>query len=138
MSPLRRNFRPRTLCPCHTQEHRVVHSSTDQTGVCIVGKAIITSSAIVKPFRNDLNSNRIHLGDESRVCLGAYLPGVRPVFMRREKPGRESVADAEKLCYPTVLKYDCKDQTFSYYNKTNIEVSQLINLSLQTLAKKGY
>ena len=65
-------------------------------------------------FQDDLNSNRIHLGDESRVCLGAYLPGVRPVFMRREKPGRESVADAEKLCYPTVLKYDCKDQTFSY------------------------
>lgn len=30
------------------------------------------------------------------------MPGVRPVFMRREKPGRESVADAEKLRYPTV------------------------------------
>ncbi|MCJ1347605.1 hypothetical protein MMC31_005833, partial [Peltigera leucophlebia] len=51
-------------------------------------------------FQDDLNSGRIHLGDEDGVCLGAYSPGARPVCMRREKPGRESVADAEKLRYP--------------------------------------
>ncbi len=50
-------------------------------------------------FQDDLNSNRIHLRDEGKVCLGPYLPGVRPVYMRQEKPGRESVADAEKLRY---------------------------------------
>ena len=51
-------------------------------------------------FQEDLNSNRIHLGDDRKVCIGPYTPGARPVFMRREKPGRESVADAEKLRYP--------------------------------------
>lgn len=40
------------------------------------------------------------MGDEGRGCLGAYTPGARPVFMRPEKSGRESVADAEKLRYP--------------------------------------
>ena len=53
-------------------------------------------------FQDDLNSNRIHLGDEGRVCLGPYSPGTRPVFMRQEKPGQESVADAEKLRYPSL------------------------------------
>ncbi len=53
-------------------------------------------------FQDDLNSNRIHLGDEGKVCLGPYKPGVRPVYMRREKPGRKSVADAEKLRYPSL------------------------------------
>ena len=53
-------------------------------------------------FQDDLNSSRIHLGDEGKVCLGPYKPGVRPVYMRREKPGRESVADAEKLRYPSL------------------------------------
>ena len=53
-------------------------------------------------FQDDLNSNRIHLGDEGKVCLGPYKPGVRPVYMRQEKPGRKSVADAEKLRYPSL------------------------------------
>ena len=48
-------------------------------------------------FQDDLNSSRFHLGDEGRVCLGAYTPRALSVLMRREKPGRESVADAEKL-----------------------------------------
>ena len=51
-------------------------------------------------FQEDLNSNRIHLGDDRKVCIGPYTPGARSIFMRREKPGRESVADAEKLRYP--------------------------------------
>lgn len=51
-------------------------------------------------FQDDLNSNRIYLGDQGKVYLGPYKPGVRPVYIRREKPGRESVADAEKLRYP--------------------------------------
>ena len=51
-------------------------------------------------FQEDLDSNRIHLGDDKKVCVGPYTPGARPVNMRREKPGRESVADAEKLRYP--------------------------------------
>lgn len=46
-------------------------------------------------FQEDLNSNRIHLGDDRKVCVGPYTPGARPVYMRREKPGRKSVADAE-------------------------------------------
>ena len=50
-------------------------------------------------FQDDLNSNRIHLGDEGKMCLEPYLPGVRPVYMRQEKPGRKSVADAKKLQY---------------------------------------
>lgn len=53
-------------------------------------------------FQDNPNFSRIHLGDKGRVYLGAYLSGARPVFMRREKPGRKSVADAEKLRYPTV------------------------------------
>lgn len=53
-------------------------------------------------FQDNLNSSRIHLGDEGKVCLEAYNPGVRPVYMRREKPGRESVADAEKSWYPSL------------------------------------
>ena len=51
-------------------------------------------------FQDDLNSNRIHLGDNRKVCLGPYTPGARHVFMRQGKSGRESVADAEKLRYP--------------------------------------
>lgn len=46
-------------------------------------------------FQEDLNSNRIHLGDDRKVCVGPYTPGARPIFMRREKPGRESVTDAK-------------------------------------------
>ena len=51
-------------------------------------------------FQEDLNSSRIHLNEDKKVCLGTYLPGIRPVFMRREKPGRDCVADSEKLRYP--------------------------------------
>ena len=54
-------------------------------------------------FQEDLNTTRIHLGDDRKVCVGPYMPGARPVFMRKEKPGRESVADVEKLRYPTLL-----------------------------------
>ncbi len=36
------------------------------------------------------------------MCLGVYKPGIRPVYMKWEKPGRESVADAEKLRYPSL------------------------------------
>ena len=36
-------------------------------------------------FQDDPNSNRIHLGDEGKVCLRPYLPGVRLIYMRREK-----------------------------------------------------
>lgn len=53
-------------------------------------------------FQDDLNSNRIHLGNQGKVCLESYKPGVRPVYIRREKPGRESVADAKKLRYPSL------------------------------------
>lgn len=53
-------------------------------------------------FQEDLNSNRIHLGDNRKVCLGPYTLGARHVFMRQGKPGRESVADAEKLRYPSL------------------------------------
>lgn len=53
-------------------------------------------------FWEDLNSNWIHLGDDRKVCIGPYTPGARPVLMRQEKPGQESVADAEKLRYPTL------------------------------------
>ena len=55
-----------------------------------------------KVFQEDLNTNRIHLSDDQKVCLGTYTPGARPVFMRQEKPGRESVANAEKLRYPSL------------------------------------
>ena len=54
-------------------------------------------------FQDNLNLNRIHLGDEGKVCLGPYLPGVRPVYMRREKPNRKFLADVEKLQYPSRL-----------------------------------
>ena len=50
-------------------------------------------------FQENLNSNRIHLGDNRKVCLGPYTPGARHVFIRQNKSGRKSVADAEKLCY---------------------------------------
>lgn len=53
-------------------------------------------------FQDNLGSNRINLGDEEKVCLGLYLPGVRPVYIRREKSSRESVTDAEKLRYPSL------------------------------------
>ncbi len=36
------------------------------------------------------------------MCLGPYEPGVRPVYIGREKLSRESVADAEKLRYPSL------------------------------------
>ena len=38
-------------------------------------------------FQEDLNSNRIHLGDNQKVCIGPYSPGARLVFMQQEKPG---------------------------------------------------
>ncbi len=50
-------------------------------------------------FQDNLNSNWIHLGDENKVCLRTYKPGVKLVYMRREKPGCKSVANAEKLRY---------------------------------------
>ena len=53
-------------------------------------------------FQEDLNSNRINLGDNRKVCLGPYTPGARHVFMRQRKSGRESVVDAEKLRYRTL------------------------------------
>ena len=48
-------------------------------------------------FQDDLNSNRIHLGNKGKVCLGPYSSGTRPVFIRQEKSGRKSVAEAKKL-----------------------------------------
>lgn len=33
-------------------------------------------------FQEDLNSSRIHLGDDRKICIGPYTPGARPVFMR--------------------------------------------------------
>ncbi len=50
-------------------------------------------------FHDELNSRQIHLNEVKTVCLGTYLLGTRPVFMRRKKPGRDSVANAEKLRY---------------------------------------
>ena len=50
-------------------------------------------------FQDDLNSNRIHLGDEGKMCLGTYKPRVRLVYMRQEKPVCESIANTEKLQY---------------------------------------
>ncbi len=49
-----------------------------------------------------MNSNHIHLDDNRKVCLRPYTPGVRNAFIRYRKSGRESVANAEKLCYPTL------------------------------------
>ena len=46
-------------------------------------------------FRDDPNSNLIHQEDKRKVCLEPYLPCVRPIYIRREKPSREFVADAE-------------------------------------------
>ena len=53
-------------------------------------------------FQDNLNSNRIYLGDEDNVYLGASKPRVRPIYMRQEKSGRESVADVKKLRYPSL------------------------------------
>ena len=53
-------------------------------------------------FQEDLNNNCIHLNKDKKVCLGTYLPGIRPVYIRREKSGRDCVADAEKLRYPSL------------------------------------
>ena len=53
-------------------------------------------------FQNDLNLNWIHLRGEGKVYLGAYKTGVRPIYIRREKPGCESVANAKKLRYPSL------------------------------------
>ncbi len=50
-------------------------------------------------FHEDLNFNQIQLSDNRKVCLGPYTQGAGHVFMRQEKSERESVADAEKLCY---------------------------------------
>ncbi|MCJ1343493.1 hypothetical protein MMC31_001687 [Peltigera leucophlebia] len=50
-------------------------------------------------FQEDLNSNHIHLNEDKKVYLGIYLPRIRPVFMRREKPGQELMANAKKLQY---------------------------------------
>ena len=54
-------------------------------------------------FQEDLNSNRIHLGKNRKVCLRSYTSGARHLIMRQKKSGRESVADAEKLCYSSLL-----------------------------------
>ena len=51
-------------------------------------------------FQEDLNSNRIHMRDDRKVCIRLYTPGARNIFMRKVKPSRDSVADAEKLRYP--------------------------------------
>lgn len=48
-------------------------------------------------FQNDLNSNRIHLGNNRKVSLGPYTLGVWHIFMRQKKSGWESIADVEKL-----------------------------------------
>lgn len=37
------------------------------------------------------------------MCLGLYLPGVKPVYIKQEKLGRESVAHAKKLHFLTLL-----------------------------------
>ena len=54
-------------------------------------------------FQDDLGSNQIHLRDNRKVCPRPYTPGARQVFMRQGESGRESVADAEKLRYPSLL-----------------------------------
>ncbi len=51
-------------------------------------------------FQEDPNSNRIHLFDNRKVCLGPYTPGAQHDFMKQRRSGRESVADAAKLRYP--------------------------------------
>lgn len=53
-------------------------------------------------FQNNLNLNQINLEDKDKVCLGSYLPGVRLVYMRQDKPSWKSVADAKKLWYLTL------------------------------------
>lgn len=50
-------------------------------------------------FQDNLNSNQIHIGDNQKVCLKPYISGARHIFIRQEKPGQESIADAKKLCY---------------------------------------
>ena len=37
------------------------------------------------------------------MCLKVYKPEVKPVYMRREKPGHKSVSDAQKLQYLFLL-----------------------------------
>lgn len=48
-------------------------------------------------FEHNLNSNQIHLGDESKVYLEAYKLGVRSVYIRQKKPGCKLVANVKKL-----------------------------------------
>lgn len=50
-------------------------------------------------FQDDLNLNRIHLGDNQKVYLGTYTPEARHICMSQGKPSRESVTDTEKLRY---------------------------------------
>ena len=42
------------------------------------------------------------MNEDKKVYLGTYLPGMKPVFMRRERSGRDCVADAKKLRYPKI------------------------------------
>ena len=53
-------------------------------------------------FQEDLKNNCIHLNKDKKVCLGTYLPGIQPVYMRREKSGIDCVVDAEKLRYSSL------------------------------------
>lgn len=54
-------------------------------------------------FEDNLNLNCIYLGDNKKVCLGPYTPRAKHVFIKQGKPGRELVANAEKLCYLLLL-----------------------------------
>lgn len=53
-------------------------------------------------FQNDFILKQIYLGHESKICLEAYKSGVRPIYMIREKLGRKSVANTDKLRYPSL------------------------------------
>lgn len=52
-------------------------------------------------FRNDLNSNQIHIRYNRKVYLGLYTQRTRHISMKQGKPGRELVVDAKKLRYPS-------------------------------------
>ncbi len=59
-------------------------------------------------FQENLNNNRIHLNEDKKVCLKTYLPSIQLVYIWQEKSGRDCVADAEKLRYPSLPPLMCK------------------------------
>lgn len=54
-------------------------------------------------FQDDFNTNWIQFGDNQKVCLKSYIPGAWHGFIRQRKSRHESVVDAEKLYYPSLL-----------------------------------